>query len=337
MKISIVRDLPEDSWRSFVDNNPLGNIFHTPEMYKVYSRTRGYHPELWAAVDEVGSPLALLLPVKITLFDGLLRPLTTRAIVYGSILWSPTEAGAQALTSLLNAYAQEKKDAPLFTEFRNLTDLSKIQPILKEYGFVYEDHLNYLIDLDCPPEVVLQNLRPRTRKNIRHALSQGQITVEELDQREKVLSWYGILRQTYQTARVPLADLSLFDAAFDVLIPKGMIRFTQACVENSVVATSVELLYKDTIFGWYGGVDRAYSDYRPNEFLTWHILDWGARHGYHQYDFGGAGKPNEKYGVRDFKSKFGGKLVCYGRNTFIHKPKTLSVSEKGYQLLRRWL
>ncbi len=81
--------LPENVWRSFVDDNPLGNIFHTPEMYKVFSKTKGHFPELWAAVDEGGLPLALLLPVKISVFDGWLRQLTTRAVVFGSVLWSP--------------------------------------------------------------------------------------------------------------------------------------------------------------------------------------------------------------------------------------------------------
>ena len=113
-----------------------------------------------------------------------------------------------------------------------------------------------------------------------------------------------------------------------------MIRFTQARAGDVIVAISVELLYKDKIFGWYGGVDRTYTLYRANEFLMWQILDWGSRNGYRQYDFGGAGKPNEKYGVRDFKAKFGGELVCYGRNTYVHKPKLLSISQRGYQLLR---
>jgi serine/alanine adding enzyme len=334
VNISVVRDLPEDVWRSFVEDHPLGNVFHTPEMYKVFSNAKGYRPELWAAVDEGGSPLAMLLPVQISLFDGLLRQLTTRAVAYGSILWSPSDAGLQAITYLLRKYAQNSDGAPLFTELRNLSDLAQVQPALRDCGFVYEEHLNYLIDLGCSPEGVFQNLRPRTRKNIRHVLNQGKVAIEELDRREKIGPWYKVLRQTYQVARVPLADLSLFEAAFDVLIPKGMIRFTQARAAEAVIATSVELLYKDTIFGWYGGVDRAYGIYNANEFLTWHILDWGARQGYRQYDFGGAGKPNEKYGVRDFKAKFGGRLVCYGRNTCIHRPGLLSISQQGYKLLR---
>jgi len=55
------------------------------------------------------------------------------------------------------------------------------------------------------------------------------------------------------------------------------------------------------------------------------------------YDFGGAGKPDEEYTVRDFKAKFGGKLVCYGRNTYVHSHELLYLSKQGYRLLRRWL
>ena len=71
--------------------------------------------------------------------------------------------------------------------------------------------------------------------------------------------------------------------------------------------------------------------------LTWGILEWGAKNGYSLYDFGGAGKPDEKYGVRDFKAKFGGELVNFGRNICVHSPRLLKISKLGYQLLRRFL
>jgi hypothetical protein len=55
------------------------------------------------------------------------------------------------------------------------------------------------------------------------------------------------------------------------------------------------------------------------------------------YDFGGADKPNEKYGVRDFKAKFRGNLVCYGRNTCVHTPLVLHLSKIGCRLYCHWL
>ncbi len=41
MSVTIVRSLPEDEWRRAVADHPAGNIFHTPEMFEVFRRTRG--------------------------------------------------------------------------------------------------------------------------------------------------------------------------------------------------------------------------------------------------------------------------------------------------------
>jgi lipid II:glycine glycyltransferase (peptidoglycan interpeptide bridge formation enzyme) len=99
----------------------------------------------------------------------------------------------------------------------------------------------------------------------------------------------------------------------------------------------VELLFKDVIYGWYGGTDRAYSAYQPNELLQWHVLQWGAENGYRLYDFGGAGKPDEDYGVREYKAKFRGELVSFGRNTLVHAPALLHLSQWGYKAYQRFI
>jgi serine/alanine adding enzyme len=337
VSITVADTLPEEKWRCFVEEHPAGNIFHTPEMFRVFEQAKGHQPTLWAAFDSNQRLLALLPPVQVTLMDGLLRQFTSRAIAYGSVLCAPNSEGKEALATLLQAYNREGKGSALFTELRNLSDLSGLQPVLNDNDFVHEDHLNYLVDLNRSPEAVLQSIGPRTRKKIRRALRQGEVIVEEVDRPEQVALCYELLQKTYAVARVYLADRSLFEAAFDVLHPRGMVKFLLARIGDAYVAASVELIYKDAIYGWYGGMDRAYSDYIPNELLLWHIFQWGAENGYKVYDFGGAGKPDEEYGVRDFKAKFGGELVCYGRNTCVHAPRSLWLSKLGYRLARRWL
>jgi len=302
----------------------------------VFSRVKGHQPELWAATRD-GRVLALLLPVRITLMNGLLRYFTTRAVAYGGVLCAPGAEGQEALALLLRTYTQEVDGAPLFTELRNLSDMEAVQPILRQHGFVYEDHLNYLIDLKRPPEAILQSIGRRTRKNIRRGLRRGAVVVKEVQEREQVTACYDLLGQTYRAAQIPLADRSLFEAAFDLLYPKGMVRFTLARVGQDPAAASVKLLYKGVVYGWYGGMDRSYGSYMPNELLTWDILRWGAENGYRLYDFGGAGKPDEEYGVRDFKAKFGGELVSFGRYTCIHFPHRLKLGNLGYHLYRRLL
>jgi len=334
--MKIVRQLDESLWREFMDNHPQAQIFHTPEMFQVFAQAKGHRPSLWAAVDGSDRPLALMLLVQVTLMGGLLRRFTTRAIAYGSVLCTSGTEGKQALAKLLQTYNREVQGSVLFTELRNLSDLSGLQSVLNDNGFAYEDHLNYLVDLNRPPEAVLQSIGRRTRKKIRRAFRQGEVIVEEADRPEQVALCYELLQKTYAAAQVHLADRSLFEAAFDVLHPRGMVKFLLARIGDAYVAGSVELVYKDTIYGWYGGMDRAYGDYIPNELLLWHIFQWGASNGYRVYDFGGAGKPDEEYGVRDFKAKFGGELVNFGRNTYEHAPNLLKLSKSGYSLYRKF-
>src|SRR5919198_5730006 len=99
--MQIVQYLDENLWKDFVNNNPQGNIFHTPEMFHVFARSNGYHPTLWAVVNSTNRPLALLLPVRITLISGLLSRFTSRAVVYGSVLCDPGPEGKKALEMVL--------------------------------------------------------------------------------------------------------------------------------------------------------------------------------------------------------------------------------------------
>lgn len=333
--MKVVQSLDEDNWQRFVNTHPGGNIFHTPEMFQVFQKAKGFHPILWAVVDKNKKPLAILLPVNISLFDGPLRYLTTRAVSYGSVLCAPGIEGQNALKLLLNTYRENTNDHVLFTELRNLVDMKSIKQIFIECGFSYEEHLNYLINLKCSPDELLQSFSKRTRKRIRRASRQQKVIVEEVKQQDQIDICYQLIHKSYTTAKVPLADISLFESASKILYPRGMVKFLVCWAGDEAVAASAELLYKDTIYGWYGGVDRDFSEFVPNEILMWHILQWGANNNFRVYDFGGAGKPDEEYGVRDFKAKFGGELVCFGRNTQVHAPIRLAASKLGYEIYRR--
>lgn len=335
MNPRIVNHLDETTWRTFVDQHPQGNIFHTPEMFEVFRQAKGYHPELWAALDEQGRPIVLFLPVRISLKSGVMQPLTTRTIVFGGVLAADSDETAGALSELIRVYQKTSGRDSLFTEVRNVNDCSMLQPALQAVKFEYEDHLNYLIDLDHSPEAVFSRIGKRTQRNIRHGLNQGHVKVGQVNTMEELETCYLLLKKTYRAAQVPLADISLFSSAFDQMASKGMFLATLARVGDKPAAASIELIYKDTLYGWYGGMDREFGSFAPNELLMWHILRWGSEQGYKRYDFGGAGKPNEEYGVRDFKAKFGGELVCYGRNTWVPNPVILGVSKIGYKLLRR--
>jgi len=331
----VERRLDLSQWRDFVDANPDGNIFHTPEMFQVFSRAARHHPTCWAAVDKASRPLALLTPVEVAVLSRPFHLLSSRAVAYGGALCERSERGRRALAGLLEVYSHYPHAAAVFTELRNQTDAAEFQTVFEDQGFRFEGHLNYLVDLTQSEAVLWRRINRSGRQGIRAAEKKG-VTVVEAKTEADVGAGYEILRDIYSRTHVPLADRSLFMAAFRLLAPRGMLKLFLAHYDGRTVGAVFNLHYKDRIIGWYGGADRAFHGLATNELLIWHAIRWGQEHGMATFDFGGAGKPGEPYGPREFKAKFGGELVNYGRNTCVHAPWRLRIAEAGYGLRRHF-
>ena len=333
--MELVRNLDEQCWREFVIKHPKSSIFHTPEMFAVFENTKGFSPELWAVVDNQGAIRCLFMPILNTVMNGVLRNFSTRAVSYGSLLFSDGPGTSEALNLMLDSYNSSKKGV-LYTELRNLADTSDIQVSLDQNGFVYEDHLNFLFDLSNSPEELWKNIRSNARRNIKKA-ERSNVVIEELEDAEEVSTAYNILDRVYSHIQVPLPDISIFEAGYRILKPRGMMKILMAKVEGEPVGALTLLIHQGTITYWYTGVPREFTSYRVSDLLVWKSLELGSQGDYHTYDFGGGGKPDEEYGVRDFKAKFGGELVNYGRNVKIHTPVRYQISLLGYKVMRRFL
>ena len=81
------------------------------------------------------------------------------------------------------------------------------------------------------------------------------------------------------------------------------------------------------------GLDGKYKDVYPSVLATWAAIDYALKYGLEYFDFMGAGKPDRDYGVREFKSKFGGKLVKYGRFERINNKPLYIVGKLGLKIL----
>jgi serine/alanine adding enzyme len=335
--IAVVQNLPESTWRYYVENHPNGNIFQTPEMFHVFAAAKGFEPRLWAAI-QGERVLALLLPVEVSLAAGLFKSFTMRSVVYGGALSGNGDQGQTAMRQLILNYQKQTKHSVLFTEVRNLFEDRITQSTFQETRFKFEDHNDYIVNLAMPVEQVWERIHRSARKEIKQAQRRNPVSIRTIDDRRLLPQWYKLIQESFSWNHAPLADISLFESAFDVLNPKGMIQFLIGTApDGHDIAASVALLYKKTIYGWYRGFDRKYGSCLPNDQMVWHILQWGAQNGYEFFDFGGAGRPNEHYGPRNFKAKFGGRLVNYGRNTYVHSPYQLKLSSFVYQLYRKIL
>jgi hypothetical protein len=221
----------------------------------------------------------------------------------------------------------------LFCEVRPIYAPGSERQVLEECGHEYGEYLNYICDVSRPVDELWSRISRNCRKAIRR--EEKRLTLREEKSLEGMQMLYRHLQLSYGRSRVPLADFSLFEAALR-LLPNDWFRLVIAFHNGRPVGSALDLVYKGLAFAWYGGVERI-PGIAAHDLIGWDSIKWAAEHHCSLYDFGGAGVPDKSYGVRDFKSKFGGELVSFGRYRKVYAPYRLWIAETVYHRARRWI
>jgi len=153
-----------------------------------------------------------------------------------------------------------------------------------------------------------------------------------LDDNENIKNVILLLKMTYDRVKMPFSYDNLFFNS-QLLLDKN-VKFFGAFLDDKMIAGQVRLCYNDTVYAWYAGSDSDYFNKRPNDFLLWNVILWSKDNHYSVFDFGGAGKPNVPYGVREYKMKFGGELVNYGRYQKEHKIILMYIGRFAFKLYK---
>ena len=97
---------------------------------------------------------------------------------------------------------------------------------------------------------------------------------------------------------------------------------------------SVCVLWEGQVmYEWYAcGRDDHRRVISPASLTKYAEIQLAERLGIAQLDLMGAGRPDERYGVRDFKAEFGGEMVEYGRYVYAHCPMVYQI---GTMLMRK--
>jgi lipid II:glycine glycyltransferase (peptidoglycan interpeptide bridge formation enzyme) len=327
--LAVVRQLDFGQWSDFVRRHPHGNVFQSPQMFQVWQATRHNDPFLLAAVDGEGRIRGVLQGVVQKEYSAIMGTLTARAIVWGGPLVEDDDE--EVFDLLMSEYSEFAGKRAIYSQFRNLWSLENVKQRLERLGFIYEEHLNIHVDLNKSEEQLWKEVHSKRRNEIRRARKEGTV-VEELTQKNQILEAYSILMDVYRRARLPIHHSSLFETAFDVMGPEGMVRFFGAYFEGELIGTIVVFCYNGTVYDWYAGSRRDFYHKYPNDLLPWHVFLWAREAGFTLFDFGGAGKPGKPYGVRDYKKKFGGELRNFGRFEKVHKPLLMRIGKLGFTL-----
>ena len=332
--VKTVDSIDKEEWDQFVYNHPHGNIFQTSDMAEVYRRTKNYEPICFAVVDSSDEILAVLVAVVIKEVGGILGSFSAHSRINEGPLFLEDERGKEAAKVLMGHYETIVRKKAIYTEIRNIWDIQGYSSLFEGLGFVYEERLNFLVNLNRTEEEIWRAIHNSRRRGINRAKRNG-VVIEKVEEKKDIPIFYDIVAKTYKRVGVPLADYSFFETMFEILVPKNMADFYLAKCDNTSVGARVVLKYKGSVYDWYAGSLPTNKPLRVGEALVWHVLKEGANNGYVIFDFGGAGKSSEEYGVREFKRSFGGDLVNYGRYKKKHSASKMKIAESGFRMYRK--
>ena len=256
---------------------------------------------------------------------------TRRAIINGGPLLAE-DISTEALRMLLGQLREEVSKEAIYIEMRNFNDYSRWKDSFEACGFTYQPHLNF--HLDCSEEAVIQrNMHESRRRQVRKGLASGAV-IEEAKTQQEVRDFYRILEQLYRRkVKTPLFGLEFFLAFFRQEWGKYLLVKYEGKVIGGMMCPILE---GRTIYEWYVcGLDELYREQHPSVMTTYAAMQYAVEHGLPRFDFMGAGKPEENYGVRAFKAQMGGKMVEHGRFLLIAKPLLYRIGVLGVAWLRR--
>lgn len=336
MMIEIRDSIDREKWDDFVFKHPKGNIFQTSYMADVYSSTKNYEPVSLAVVDlESNDIIAVLQAVIVQQMGGVFSLFSSRSIIYGGPIYDEKKENIEAIRTLIGHYEKLVASKVIYTEIRNMWDTWQIGSILDQNGYSYTDHFNALIDLNKPINELWSQLKRDKKRGIKKSEELG-IKIEISQNKESIKVFYELVKETYNRAKVPLAPISFFEAAFEILVPeqKALLLFARDNA-NNIIATQFVLMYKDRIYAWYTGSKEEYLKYHPGDALIWYLLKYGSEHGYKVFDFGGGGGPDKNENLREYKSRFGTEFPCYGRYEKTYSETRSKIAITGLNIYKR--
>lgn len=259
------------------------------------------------------------------------RFLSRRAIINGGPYFTE-DISNEDIKELLEKCVKGLNGKAIYLETRNFGNYSKFKSLFESCGFVYEPHYNFLVNTESLV-IAEANLGKSRKRDIRASLRDGAIVLDNPNE-EQVIAFYALLKDLYENkVKTPLFPLEFFLNLFRTNFSK----FILIDYNDEIIGGTVCIFDDETVYEWFAcGKDGVYKNIFPSTLATWSGIKFAAESGHKRFDMMGAGAPGDGgYGVRDFKAKFGGELVEFGRFKYICNKPLYSIGKLGVSLLKK--
>lgn len=334
MDITIISDITKincEEWKTFLENHAYGSVFQSRYMYKAYELAPKQNPGIYVAFKEK-SIVGILVVIIQEPINSIVPHLTSRSLIWGGPVVKNNDP--EIAYKLLSEFETYNKNKGVYTQIRNIFPSHYYGSVFKKLNYKFEEHLNILLDLSKTKKELWDDVSSKGKNKIRNAQNSN-LHFDVKQDYETLNKSYRLLETVYRNAGLPLINIKFFKNLLDLSDQYSELKIFTLNLNGEITACRFALLYKNSIYDFYAGWDKSFSHLHPNDLIMWEIIKWGKANNYTVLDFGGAGKPDVPYGVRNFKKKFGGEIVNYGRYEKIHSVVKFAIAKKGFRLWQK--
>ncbi len=329
-----ITGLDTGKWEFFNRHHPEFTIFQSPVMFSYYSSLEHAEPVFLAVLDEHDALAGILLGVLYHDFRMLPDFLGSRIVIYGGPLIDPACSNKEMVLSMILESLRERwSGTTFFIQIRNFFSKNDFAEVYRKHDFAFVDHLNLVLDT-TNTEKIQAGISKSKLRQVRKGMENG-ATVEPAKNVEEVRSFYRILSSLYsKKVKKPLPSLQFFEEFFSFTQRQGLGVILLTKKGSEVIGGMVcPVTPGKRMFEWYVcGLDRDYRELYPSVLVTYSAIQYAASHSIPEFDFMGLGQPGQKYGVREFKSRFGGQILNTGRYLRINNRFIYRVAGTGYRI-----
>jgi len=310
MKILLNKDIDLNKWEQLLNKAKQTSPFQTPEYFNYFNSFKNFSASVHA-IEQNNSIQALCL-VTLQKENGIKGYFSRRAIIYGGPLINTNEP--ESLLLLLKSIKLYYKRKAIYIETRNYFDYSSLDEMFHKANFIYAPWMNFQVNTSNIDTVKAEMSNSRLRQ-IKKAIKNG-AKWHEAKNIDEIKTFYSILENLYTTKiKKPLLSEDFFIDFFKKKLGKFLLIYKNDTVIGGIMCP---IYLNKTIYEFYiCGLDNEYKEQYPSVMATWAAIEYANQNNIPIFDFMGAGQPNKDYGVRDFKARFGGNKVEYGRYIYI--------------------
>jgi lipid II:glycine glycyltransferase (peptidoglycan interpeptide bridge formation enzyme) len=318
-----------EKWNFLLEEGSFSSPFQTHEYYNVISKIKDLDAIVFALSD--AEILKVLMVITLIKESGSFGFFTRRGIIFGGPVIN--EVTVDELTFFLNESYDRLKGKAIYLETRNFFDYSYYKESFLNSGWSYEPYLNVKLNLVGITKEILPSLfKYNRRREINQSILNG-ATYHLSSKKEEILGVYQILKEIYRIrVKLPLPSIDLF---YD-LFQKDILKVFVVEHEAKIIGGSFCLtLPKKGLYTYYYCGQRDYHNrIFPAHLAILGALEYAIENHIPLIDFMGAGRPDNEYGVRNYKLEFGGELVEQGRFLRVLKPKLYFLGKLGLRILK---